>query len=145
MDVQRLLFRALTYALFIVIRPPACSDVAEWAWWRGGRRESWKYYTSGVENRYLSNCPRTIVRYPRLQASGLLRGVVGDWPPDCLQWRGLFFTKMSMYSLLSVSLKCTFLLCGGDSYRYFRRFWPGDSARMGSGGLVGGESTVCSS
>ena len=59
--------------------------------------------------------------------------------------RGVVFTKMSMYSLLSVSLKFVFLLCGGDSYRYFRRFWPGDSAGMGSGGFVGGESTVCSS
>ena len=55
------------------------------------------------------------------------------------------YTKMSMYSLLSVSLKCIFLLCGGDSYRYFRRFWPGDSAGRCSGGLVGGESTACSS
>ena len=55
------------------------------------------------------------------------------------------FTKMSMYSLLSVSSKCTFLLCGGDSYRYFRRFWPGDSAGRGSGGLVSPKSGVCSS
>ena len=66
-------------------------------------------------------------------------------PPASFLWRGLFFTKMSMYSLLSVSLKCTFLLCGGDSYRYVRRFWPGDSTGRSSGGLVGGESTVCSS